>query len=80
MCQAMCVPASYNRVLTFAAAVASMSPSSRPEGLVFEDPTGYMLPLQVAHFTAEVRKAMDINGWSSGHLLIHMHHSCGTYV
>ncbi len=49
MCQAMCVESSYNRVLTLAAALARMDESVRPEGIIFEDPTGYMMPLQVRH-------------------------------
>jgi hypothetical protein len=80
MCQAMCVEASYNRVLTLAAALSSMPSSSRPEGIIFEDPTGYMLPLQVGQFSADVRRVMVQHGWPHGHLLLHMHHSCGTYV
>ena len=78
MCQAMCEPPSFQRVLTIAAAIAALGPEDRPEGLIFEDPTGHILPSQVGDFTAEVRRAMDDHGWRHGHLLIHMHHSCGT--
>jgi hypothetical protein len=73
-------PASYRRTLTLVAAVASLPKDIRPEGLVFEDPTGEVFPWRMGELVAEVRTAMNVSGWTSGHLLIHMHHGYGMYV
>ena len=51
--------------------------ADRPFGLLYEDPSGAVLPLQVRRATEAMRSEMELNGWDEGHLLVHIHKNFG---
>jgi hypothetical protein len=57
--------------------LAGLPPSLRPEGLVFEDPSGESMPSTLAAQVAMVRGVMDSHGWAGGHFLVHVHAAYG---
>jgi hypothetical protein len=65
------------RVKIVTAFLAQLLPSIRPEGLIFEDPSGECLPRELGMHVAATRAVMDTHGWADGRLLIHVHHAYG---
>ena len=53
--------------------LAKMPPEKRPLGIMFEEPTGDYVPLQLGAFSRSVRQFMDECDWKSAHLLVHIH-------
>lgn len=62
-----------NRVFEIVKFVGSMPKDVRPFGIMFEEPTGRVLPESVGGWTKAIRMLMDRCDWKSGHLLAHIH-------
>lgn len=62
-----------DRVFKIVKFLATTQATSRPFGIIFEEPTGRFLPEQIAGWTKAIRKLMDDCGWKEGHLLAHVH-------
>ena len=57
--------------------LASQDPKNRIFGLMFEDPTGGVLPWVLSEYVRDTRLIMDKYGWNKGHLLVHVHQAYG---
>ena len=65
------------RLDAFVRFLARLPPDLRPFGLMFEDGVGETFHWEMADFVSRLRRNMDGNGWSEGHLLIHVHKAFG---
>ena len=65
------------RVLTVVRSLGCSSKERRPEGILFEEPTGRFLPEELAVWCTSVRRVMDSCEWKSGKLLVHVHEKWG---
>ena len=61
------------RVLEIIQFLAVMPDNIRTFGVTFEDPAGEYFPEELEAWTSSVRRIMNLNGWSSGKLLVHIH-------
>lgn len=64
------------RVFAVVDHLASLPKKKRIFGIIFEEPTGKILPEEMGAWTAAVRRLMDANNWK-GHLLVHVHEKYG---
>ena len=74
---AMLDPTTTHRILSVTEFLARLPADMRPFGLIFEEPTGKNFPAQLGAWTAAVRKVMNVNDWSTGKLLVHVHEKWG---
>ena len=74
---AMLDPTTTHRILSVTEFLARLPADMRPFGLIFEEPTGKNFPAQLGAWTAAVRKVMNVNDWSTGKLLAHVHEKWG---
>jgi hypothetical protein len=57
--------------------LARLPPSERILGVLFEDPSGSVLPFVMSNHVARTRSIMDAAGWTDGHLALHVHQGYG---
>ena len=65
------------RVLRVVEYISALDDLRRPLGLMYEEPTGRFLGEQMGLWTSSVREVMNAEGWSKGHLLVHVHQYLG---
>ena len=65
------------RLLHVTAFLARLPDDTRPFGLIYEEPTGRLMPEEMGVYTSTVRKVMNDNGWAAGKLLVHVHEKWG---
>jgi len=67
----------YLKLTTF---LGSLPENLRPFGLMFEEPRGTYMPIEVGKWCKAVRTMMDLAGWEEGHLFAHVHEKWGLAV
>jgi Ca2+-binding EF-hand superfamily protein len=66
-----------HRLLQVTAFLARLPEDIRPFGLLYEEPTGRLMPEEMGVYTSTVRKVMNDHGWAAGKLLVHVHEKWG---
>ena len=67
----------FRRALDLLKAFANMDPDIRPIGMLYEDPSGMMLPETVGMYTRIARNALTRWKWPDALLLLHVHANFG---
>jgi len=57
--------------------LSTLPSNEKPFGIVFEEPTGNILPSTLRIWTRMFRTIMDKAGWHEGHLSVHIHEKWG---
>ena len=70
------MPTQSVRCFQFIDFLAKLTPKIRPTGIMFEEPTGKVLPEEVGNWTKIIRKVMNADKWDAL-LLAHVHERFG---